>query len=53
MLGDPDADYINANYIDVSASPRCLLTGPGCSGFTVWAGRDLAGKKSGFMWLDS
>uniref|UniRef100_A0A8C2NHG6 protein-tyrosine-phosphatase n=1 Tax=Capra hircus TaxID=9925 RepID=A0A8C2NHG6_CAPHI len=22
MLGDPDADYINANYIDVSASPR-------------------------------
>lgn len=21
MLGDPDADYINANYIDVSASP--------------------------------
>lgn len=33
MLGDPDADYINANYIDVSASPRCVrrlaLAAPG------------------------
>lgn len=29
MLGDPDADYINANYIDVSASPLpSLLTWP-------------------------
>lgn len=53
MLGDPDADYINANYIDVSASPRCRLTGPSRSGLTVQAGRDPAGKKSGFMWLDS
>ena len=25
MLGDPDADYINANYIDVSASPPSSL----------------------------
>lgn len=26
MLGEPDADYISANYIDVSAWPRsfCL-----------------------------
>lgn len=25
MLGDPSADYINANYIDVSALPLSLL----------------------------
>lgn len=28
MMGGPDADYINANYIDVSASPSSLLASP-------------------------
>ena len=28
MMGGPDADYINANYIDVSASPSSLLAWP-------------------------
>lgn len=32
MLGDPDADYVNANYVDVSAAPvlASLLTFPAC-----------------------
>lgn len=54
MLGGPDADYINANYIDVSASPSSLLAwpcplqahcpGPGGRG----VGRNLAGNTWGF-----
>uniref|UniRef100_A0A8C0LP56 protein-tyrosine-phosphatase n=1 Tax=Canis lupus dingo TaxID=286419 RepID=A0A8C0LP56_CANLU len=28
MMGGPDADYINANYIDVSASPTLCAPGP-------------------------
>lgn len=55
MLGDPDADYINANYIDVSGlSLSSLLAWPcplqaHCPGRaeTCW------GIKGGFKWLDS
>lgn len=44
MLGDPDADYINANYIDVSASPvvsadrPCPLQAHCPGGVGTWQG---------------
>lgn len=54
MLGDPDADYINANYIDVSASPftsaDLALPAPGS---LCRQGRNLSGDNWGFRWLGS
>lgn len=31
LLGDPNSDYINANYIDVSGDRACVLGALGCS----------------------
>lgn len=54
MLGDPDADYINANYIDVSASPftsaDLALPAPGS---LCRQGRNPSGDNWGFRWLGS
>uniref|UniRef100_A0A2K5TWZ3 protein-tyrosine-phosphatase n=1 Tax=Macaca fascicularis TaxID=9541 RepID=A0A2K5TWZ3_MACFA len=44
MLGDPNADYINANYIDVSALPcHFCRPGPARSRLTIQAGPVLWG----------
>jgi len=54
MLGDPDADYINANYIDVSASARRVrrlaLAAPGSLSGRGGAGREEVGvHMAGFL----
>uniref|UniRef100_A0A2K5TWR7 Protein tyrosine phosphatase receptor type U n=1 Tax=Macaca fascicularis TaxID=9541 RepID=A0A2K5TWR7_MACFA len=44
MLGDPNADYINANYIDVSALPcHFCRPGPARSRLTIQAGQKPVG----------
>uniref|UniRef100_A0A8C2NH06 protein-tyrosine-phosphatase n=1 Tax=Capra hircus TaxID=9925 RepID=A0A8C2NH06_CAPHI len=53
MLGDPDADYINANYIDVSASPRRVrrlaLAAPGS--LSRWGGTRQGRSRGSRGWI--
>lgn len=36
LLGDPNSDYINANYIDVSGDRACVLGALGCNRSLLW-----------------
>lgn len=56
MLGDPDADYINANYIDVSHGLAPVISADlalPALGSLSREGRNLSADKWGFKWLGS